>query len=104
MINVAVEREVVSAGLRLGDLLTTPRWQPFTCPAGRQIAPLRDPGGQLVGVLERQQHAISDVKEEGTSGAELILYVIGGVFLLLAGAGVLAALPDTKRYIRISTL
>ena len=59
----AVEREVLIAGLHLGDLLTTTQQQPFTFPAGRALEPLRAPGGPVVGVLERRQQAISGTVE-----------------------------------------
>jgi hypothetical protein len=43
-------------------------------------------------------------KDESASGANMLLYVIGGVLLLLTIGGVLISLPDIKRYIHISSM
>ena len=59
----AVEREVSLDGLALTDLLNQPRRLDFAFPATEQIAPLRSPAGQIVGVILRQQRAINGLVE-----------------------------------------
>jgi hypothetical protein len=43
-------------------------------------------------------------KDDNTSGASMLLYVVAGAFLILAIAGVVVSLPDIMRYLRISSM
>jgi hydrogenase maturation protease len=59
----AEEREVVLGEIPLAGLLDRPRVQPFTFPGGRRAEPVRGPGGEVRGVLVREQQAVSGVVE-----------------------------------------
>ena len=54
-----VEHEVVVADLRLDDVLEQPKQQSFVFPAERSIGPLRDPDGDVAGVVIRQQEELA---------------------------------------------
>ncbi len=54
----AVEREVTLEESELNDLLDKPKEQPFGFPHHRQLEPLRDEAGQILGLLVREQQPI----------------------------------------------
>jgi hypothetical protein len=55
----AIERNVPSPDIPLGELVSSARRLGFSFPASRQINPLGGPGGPIVGVIERRQHGIA---------------------------------------------
>lgn len=55
----ATERDAGGARLMLGDLLAEPHTLDFNFPARREIEPLREPGGELAGVIVREQLEVS---------------------------------------------
>jgi hypothetical protein len=72
----AQEREIELAGVALGELLTRPRSQTFTVPGRRWLEPLPGPGGQVVGVLVREQQAIEGSIEAEAVQAEDALFKV----------------------------
>jgi hydrogenase maturation protease len=54
----AVERDVSLSGLNVRELAVQPRRLPFSFPSKREIEPLHDQDGQVVGVIVRRQQAI----------------------------------------------
>ena len=59
----AVEREITLPTSDLGALIAGPRTQPSAFPHCRELEPLRDPSGLIVGVLVREQRAIEATVE-----------------------------------------
>ncbi len=59
----AEERLVVLSGVSLGELLASPQQRTFLFPGGRRSEPIRDLGGEIVGVLIREQQTIQGVVE-----------------------------------------
>lgn len=59
----AVEREVVLPDLVIDDFKTGPQRLDFRFPPAHSVEPLRDIGGQVVGVMVRQQQAIEGAIE-----------------------------------------
>jgi hydrogenase maturation protease len=59
----AEEREIDLGEMILGELLSRPRYAPFTYPAGRRCEMVRGAEGEIVGVLIREQQAIAGVVE-----------------------------------------
>jgi hypothetical protein len=54
----AAEREIRLEGFRVGDLLTQPHCREFTFPSQREWAPLRTEGGDVAGIMIRQQQRV----------------------------------------------
>ncbi len=54
----AVEREVSLPSINLNELVAEGQRQTFTFPSNQEIEPLREPGGQVIGVLVRRQQFI----------------------------------------------
>ena len=55
--------------------------------------------------LERRDERVARRREEEESGSSLGLWgIVGGMALLGVGALVISALPDIKRYIKISRM
>jgi hypothetical protein len=59
----AEEREVVFGDVTLAELLAGPQRKPFAFPGGRRWEPLRGTGGEIHGVLIREQHTVEGVVE-----------------------------------------
>jgi hypothetical protein len=59
----AEERTIDQDGLTLGELLTGPRRQPFAFHGGRWLEPLFGPAGDVAGVLQREQQALTGYVE-----------------------------------------
>jgi hydrogenase maturation protease len=70
----AEEREIAVGEVTLGALLDRPRSTAFSFPGGRRSEPLRGTGGEVAGVLVREQQAIAGAVE--VTAAELA----GGLF------------------------
>jgi hypothetical protein len=67
----AEEREVIFDEMTLGELSAHPRCMPFTFAGGRRCEPVRDPAGQIVGALLREQQAIEgSIEVEAAKVAE----------------------------------
>jgi hypothetical protein len=67
----AEERTVELTGLLLDDLVQRPQRQTFTQPGRRWMEPLRGPGGDVRGVLVREQQAIAGaIEAEATEAAK----------------------------------
>jgi hydrogenase maturation protease len=64
----AVEREVDAEELALGELAARPQRLAFAFPPRRDLEPLRDAGGQIAGVVVRQQQAIEGAIEVAAEG------------------------------------
>jgi hypothetical protein len=69
----AIERDVRLDNLHLADLVTSPRRQPFSCSAQRDLEPLREaPTGEVVGMIARERQVIEgaiEVAAEPVSGS-----------------------------------
>jgi hydrogenase maturation protease len=59
----AEEREVALGETMLGDLLRQPQIRTFSFSAGRTCEPVPGPGGEVVGILAREQQALAGVVE-----------------------------------------
>jgi len=59
----AEEREAGLGEVTLGDLARRPRLSSFSFPGGRRLEPLLGPGGEVVGVLIREQAVIEATAE-----------------------------------------
>jgi hypothetical protein len=59
----AEERSVPLGAVTLGDLQAMRCWAPFEFPGRRQVEPLRDPSGNIAGLLIREQRAIAGIIE-----------------------------------------
>jgi hydrogenase maturation protease len=59
----AVERETRALALPLSELIAHPQWLDFTFPARHAMEALHDPSGRLVGVIIRQQQAVTGALE-----------------------------------------
>jgi hydrogenase maturation protease len=59
----AVEREVSLPGLNLRDLVAEQKRRSFTFPSNREMEALREPGGQVPGVIVRSQQQIEGAIE-----------------------------------------
>jgi hydrogenase maturation protease len=59
----AEPREVTIHEAALSDLVTRPRRVPFAFPGGCRAEPVCGPGGEIAGVLQRQQQAVEGVIE-----------------------------------------
>src|SRR5262249_30022326 len=68
------EREVALGEVTLGELTARPHRRAFTLPGGRCLGPLRGPGGEVRGVLVREQHAVSGDVEVSAAAAAPGLY------------------------------
>jgi hydrogenase maturation protease len=67
----AEEREVILDDMTLGELSAHLRRVPFTFAGGRRSEPVRDPAGQIVGVLLREQQTIEgSIEVEAVEVAE----------------------------------
>ena len=67
----AVEREVKVPTLTIGALTPAPRREVFSFPPKQEIEPLRNPSGDLAGVIVRNQQAIEGVIELRIADCEL---------------------------------
>lgn len=65
----ATEREISPASFKLGELVTQMQRVAFTFPAKEEIEPLRDSGGQVVGVFVRKQQTIEGTIEVSAARA-----------------------------------
>ena len=70
----AEEREVVLGAVTLGDLTARPQSLAFTFPGGRRSEPVRGTAGEVVGLLVREQQAISGALEASAVRAAEGLY------------------------------
>jgi hypothetical protein len=70
----AEERDVDCGALDLGTLLARPRHQTFAFPEQRWLEPLRDDAGVVVGLLEREKHAIAGIVEVAAARVAATLY------------------------------
>jgi hydrogenase maturation protease len=59
----AEEREVALGEVPLGNLLTGPQLTAFGFPAGRKTEPVFGPGGEVCGILVREQEAVAGLVE-----------------------------------------
>jgi hydrogenase maturation protease len=66
----AEEREVTLPEVTLGDLSARPQSQPFAFPGGSRSEPVRGAGGEVVGVLVREQRLVEGVIEWTAAEAE----------------------------------
>lgn len=64
-----VEREVELSDLNLSELVEQPRRQPFAFPPSRKLEPLREAGGQIVGLLVREQQKVEGAIEVSAAHA-----------------------------------
>lgn len=74
----AVEREVNLSGLNPQQLVAGAQRQSFSFPANKELEPLLEEGGQIVGVIVRRQQAIEGVIEAAAErlGEELFKVTI----------------------------
>jgi hydrogenase maturation protease len=72
----AEEREVAVGETTLGDLINRPHCECFSFPGGRRCEPIRNPAGQVVGCLIRDQQAIAGTIEVAATQLEGGLYRI----------------------------
>ena len=72
----ATEREAAAPRVTVADLLDQPRRIDFSFDADRHIEPLRDPAGRYVGVIDREQQAISGTLELAAARVEENLFRI----------------------------
>jgi hydrogenase maturation protease len=70
----AEERQVVLGESTLGELADRPREHPFAFPGGRRVEPVRGPGGEVAGVLVREQHPVEGLVEVRAAEVEEGLY------------------------------
>ena len=76
----AEEREVILDEVTLGELSASPRRIAFAFPGGRRSEPVRGSGGEVVGVLAREQQAIEgEVELSAAEVAEGLFRVTLGV-------------------------
>ncbi|HEX8144084.1 MAG TPA: hypothetical protein VF553_15900 [Pyrinomonadaceae bacterium] len=72
----AVEREVSLPGIKLDELVAEERLEAFTFPSSREREPLREPGGQVVGVILRRQQLIEGTIEVAAEALGQQLYKV----------------------------
>ena len=72
----AVEREVCLPGINLNHLVAEGQRQAFTFPSKQEMESLREPGGQIVGVIIRNQQSIEGSIEVAAERADEGLFKV----------------------------
>jgi hypothetical protein len=94
----AEERRIERTGVNLSEILNRPRRETFALPGRRWIEPLRGPGGEIAGVLVREQRAVEGATELVAADAA------GGLFRVTLRVINGTALEDDRRTDRDAAL
>jgi hypothetical protein len=94
----AEERRIDLAGVTLSEILNRPRRETFALPGRRWTEPLRGPGGEIGGMLVREQRAVEGAVELETAG------VADGLFKVTLRVINRTTLEDNRRTDRDAAL